>query len=324
MLNRDKFNKLLVLATGKKPTEAVKQVNQNSKKRGSKVKDDLSKYKGIYADPYTAWTEWYRSNKNELDSNNADDVWDFAESNFPGSRDQAREWLKNEVSTSTNSQDPAINDISLRENLAKSPSWLAEEMMPAVEQNAATVSNQNMTKAKNVYQKTVLGKLQNIDLSELDPDVAIEEHINDIVRLEAAGLANGISVVNGRFAAVSQNGQLVPAFSLNYDNSAIGDGPEIEEMYEILHPVIKPLIESAVSSSRSKMGLNNRAARGAAINMLSSGQMPISEWQNALSLLGDVDGVVDAGIKGIAKPSMTDEEILSASVDINEFKRGYR
>lgn len=326
MLNNDKLNKLFVLATGKEPTQAVRQRNQNSKKRGDSIKMNYGKYTGAYSDPYKAWTNWYRDSKKDLDSDNADDVWDFAEKNFPGSPEQARGWLKNDVVSSSENQDPAIKDINLRENLSKSPSWLASEMLPEVDKLSATVSNQNMTKAKTVFQRSVMDKLAKVDLTQLDPDVAVEEHVADLIRMETAGIADSVTVVNGRFAGMGPNGKVMPAFALGMNNSSIGNGPEMEEMFAILLPTVKPVIESALSNNRSMMGLNNQAARGATVNMLKNGDMPISEWQNAISMLGDPDGVIDAGISGLVNknPNMSREQAIMNAVEIDSFRRGYK
>ena len=62
MLKVEQLNKLYALATGGKNTkqEQVSTIQKaDNSKTVSKAKYELAKYKGMYMDPYEAWTKWY-------------------------------------------------------------------------------------------------------------------------------------------------------------------------------------------------------------------------------------------------------------------------
>lgn len=326
MLSRDKLNKLYILATGKQPIrQEVNTLKEQKKKtKLDKFKVEREKYKGIVVDPLDAWSSWYEKIHTELDNDTADDAWNFAKGEFPGSEEQANEWLRNFTKNQVEAPDPAVKEVNLRNTMSKSPSWIAEEMLPTMAQTSVSVANQNLSKTKAVYKKTLEQKLLSLDLTGLDPEVPVEQHVNDALMMESLGLLDSAQIQNGRFMTVSKDGRLQPAFALNEENNLTDLGPEGMLIEEIAEPLFKSYIESAMSQTTGMMSLDNKASSAEMLRMLKNGDMDISEWRNALSVIGDADGTIDAGLDGLItkNPTMSSKDIASASIDISNIMRG--
>ena len=329
MLNRDKLNKLYTLATGKNLTQAsVKNsINLNSKQKLDTIQNKRAKYKGLYEDPYNAWVSWYRDIEKDIDTNNSDEAWKIMESNFPGSQEQARDWLRNNIKEETNSKtDKYSQEILLKNKMSKAPSWLAEEMLPDLARLSNDISMQNVSKVKTVYKKDMLDKLLKIQLTELDPEVPVEVHVDDAMKLELLGLLDSATIANGRFVITNENGSIKPAFTLDIsqdDTTNIGIGPEADMIREIATPIISNAVDSAINNISDTVAMDNRVASGATIDMLKRGDLDTSEWKNALSILGNKDNVISAGIEGMLtnNPYMDPEDIMNSSLDIGSFER---
>jgi hypothetical protein len=298
-MNQEKLNKLFQLATGKgKAKEEVKKyVNNASRKKADKAKSSYKGYKGSYTDPITAWTRWYEDMKNNIDSSNADDVWSFAEENHPNGREEARNYLREQTKVGGN---PTKRESILREQLTKSPSWLVQEKIPELNQVGALVSNQNLVKARKIYASVFEKNLTKLPLQELDPDVPTEVHVNDLLKLELLGSVEVARIVNGRFAVASPDGTVKPAFMLEDPSEIVEmgtvDPSEMDILTNVVPEIATPLIEGALTSIRDMTDVGNRAASGAALQMLKKG-MPMDQWGDAFSLIGQND--VDLGMQGL-------------------------
>jgi hypothetical protein len=103
-------------------------------------------------------------------------------------------------------------------------------------------------------------------------------------------------------------------------------GPEMETIQEVATPLLQDRISTALSIAASQVEMGNKASGGAYLDMLRNGDLEVNEWQNAISMLGDSEGVVDTGIAGMANrnPFMSDSDILSSAVDIGTLLRGNR
>ena len=325
MLNAEKLNKLFMLATGKE-TLQVQQRNLKkdlSKSKAKKIKDSLSIYKGNYKDPLTAWNKWLDDNGSDIDQDNADDIFGFAEKEFPGSPDQARGEIRNRAMSELDSSDSTVKEQRLRNQMTKAPSWLVNEMAPELDSLSASNSNKNLAKSKMIYSRTLEQKIQNLNLTELDPDVPVEVHLDEMVKLEAMGLLDTARVVNGRLTVVNPNGQIQPAFAITKDIESMGfmdpNSPENQLIFTVAPKIFKPHIEAAISNSSDSTGMTNRASSGAAIRMLRDGSLPIDEWGDALSLINEnQSGGIEAGLEGLVKknPFMNEDEAYKNSIDI--------
>lgn len=324
MLNNQKLQKLFALATGKKPAGVDNTKKQLSKNRIQKTKYNLAKKRGIIKDPLEAWSRWYNEEFKNITQDDADDFWSEAEKEFPGSSEQAREWARNNAMSQLNTSDPVLKDITMRNTLNKSPTWLAKEMLPDMAETASAVSSQNLVKVNSVYRKSLQEKLRTLDLTQLDPEVPADVHIEDAVKLEKMGLLDTTQIVNGRFA-ISNGEQIQPAFSLD-ENSDMGiaQGPEATLVESVALPIFRKEIETALQTATDMVGVDNTASRAVMRNMLKEGQMPVDDWKGALSILGNSDDVVSAGMDGLINqnPYMDQEDILANTIDIMSARRG--
>ena len=325
MLNKDKLNKLYTLATGNAP--AIQQTRNEKKKSNKQLRDkakyNLSKMQGIYSDPLEAWQKWYRSERENIPIDDADDFWSDAETSFPGSPDQAKDWLRGEVGSLVEHEDPAIRDINMRSVVSKAPSWLSREMLPELARTGAQVSDQNLTKTKMVYKQAFIERMKKFNLEELDPEVPVDVHIDDVLKLEAFGLLDAASIMNGRFA-ISNNGAIQPAFALDSSVTGIEPGPEFGIIQEAVTPLLKQEISTAINNTAGIIEMDNSASRAATRRMLEDGSMDMSEWENAIRIMGNPDDVVGSGIKGMISrnPNMDINDMISSALDIGNLKRG--
>lgn len=324
MLNNQKLQKLFALATGKKPVDNTNAKKQLSKNRIQKTKYNLAKKRGIIQDPLEAWSRWYNEEFRNITQDDADEFWSEAEKEFPGSSEQAKDWARNNAMSQVGNEDPVLRDISMRNTMNKSPTWLAKEMLPSFAQTASEVSSQNLVKVNSVYRKSLQEKLRTLDLTQLDPEVPSDVHVEDAIKLEKMGLLDSTQIVNGRFA-INNGEQIQPAFSLNEDEDfGISQGPEATLVESVALPVFKKEIETALQAATDMVGVDNTASRAVMRNMLKDGQMPVDEWKGALSILGNSEDVVSAGMDGLINqnPYMDQEDILTNTVDIMNARRG--
>lgn len=327
MLNPDKMNKLFTMATGKAPAmEQTKQVIDGvNKEKRKKSKLNLAKMRGLYSDPLEAWSKWFREEQKNTAGNEANDLWSEAEESFPGSPEQAKEWMRTETNSLVDHSDPTIKDINLKKNISKSPDWLAKEMLPTLAQTSATVSDQNLMKSKLAYRKLFSDKLSKLNFQELDPEVPPEVHVEDALKLEALGLLDSAQIVNGRLST-NNGGTIQPAFALDQSDIGINPGPEFAAIREIAEPILTQEITAALNNTAGIMEMDNTASRSVTRRMLEDGNLDMSEWQNAITMLGNQDDVIDSGIKGLVKknPFMDTEDSISAAMDIDNIRRGIR
>jgi hypothetical protein len=327
MLNKDKLNKLYTLATGNAPAiqQTQKEKIKSNKKSLEKSKYNLAKMKGLYSDPLEAWQKWYRNERENIPIDSADDFWNEAETQFPGSPDQAKDWLRGEVGSLVDHDDPAIRDINMRNVVSKAPTWLSREMLPDLASTSAQVSNQNLTKTKMVYKQAFVERMKKFNLDDLDPEVPVDVHVEDVLKLEAFGLLDAASIMNGRFA-ISNNGTIQPAFALDSSVTGIEPGPEFGIIQEAVTPMLTQEISTALSNTSGIIEMDNSASRAATRRMLEDGSMDMSEWENAIRIVGNPDEVIDSGIRGmVAKnPNMDINEIISSAVDIGNIRKGFQ
>jgi len=306
-MNQDKLNKLFNLATGNRVTDrSVKAVtNTAAKSAAKKIKSKLGGYRGAYVSPAEAWARWYEDSKKEMTSDNVDDVWKFAEENHPSGPDAARDYLRSQVPTE---RDPFLEESNLRETLTKSPSWFVQEQMPRMNKLGATVSNQNLVKARKIYGETLKSALMKLPLEELDPDVPLEVHLKDLEKLELFGSVDAASIVNGRFAIADSDGNIKPAFML--DGDAVEDSSFVSS---VVPQIAEPILSSALSTARDEISLNNKAASGVAIDMLKKG-MPVDQWGDAFSLAGSND--METALSGLAvKDGLGFEDVIRLAAE---------
>jgi hypothetical protein len=321
MLNTDKLNKLYKLATGNKSEQATPKSKDRLKL--DKAEKSLRSYRSAYSDPVDAWSKWVAEQDQNIDADNADDVWNMAEKEFPGSQEQARDQIRNQIRSRISSNDPSIREQQLRNTMIKSPSWLNQELEEELRTASTVSSNQNLFKSKSVYLKSLEQKLGKFNFQELDPDVPADVHVMEAVKLEALGLLDTAKIVNGRFVVMGKGGSIQPAFSVTQEAELSGElnteSPEIQMIMQLAPSIVKKYVEPAMQSTQGIMSMENRASRGAALQMLRGGSLPVDRWGEALSLLNENQGAgINEGIAGLAEqnPNMNEEDAAKYSMDI--------
>ena len=121
-----------------------------------------------------------------------------------------------------------INGVSnkeflLRDRISNSPPWAQEILGPELAKYSTSVANANFSKASQVYSKSLGEKLNKFMINvALDPDVSVEQHTADFLRMEQLNLLDVANVVNGRVGAYDGTGQFIPGFAVENRNMEIG------------------------------------------------------------------------------------------------------
>jgi len=320
MLNQNKLQKLFEIATGRMPeqqrlTEAKQKVSglDRTKKR-------KQIFNSLFKDPLTAFERWYQDSLKDVNSNNVDEFWGDAETSFPGSPEQAKDWLRSNVSRP---QDASNKEFTLRNTMSKSPRWLQQELSPELADTEQIVASQNLSKSQLTYRKVLQDKLNKFDFSALDPDVPAEIHVDDMLKLEMMGILDTASVIDGRFVTLNKDGTIQPAFALGNSDEAggLGLGPETEIVTKMAKPLFEKAVVSGLDTSTSMQALNNKAVMGVGLKMLPD--MDISEWSTVLGTMPkeEIRGAIQTGFnkKADIDPFASNEDVLADTLSIQEF-----
>lgn len=316
MLSQDKLTKLFALASGKPVTS---KPMEKKKPDTTKIKNRLDFYKAAYSDPITAWSNWASEAKKTATSETADDIWNHAEQNYPGDPSKAREAIRSNIRSGL-SNEPVAREVDLRNAMQSAPSWMQGELAPEMAITSNKVSTQNSAKAQTMYTMALDKKLRSMNLGELDIDVPAEIHAQEFITLEMLNKLDEAQIINGRVCLLNEQGQIQPVYSMmdrpEIQNMLSGDSPESIMISSIANKLVIPAIQTALTQSKEVGSLDNRAAGGAAIKMLKSGDVPVDDWG---SLLGMINGDgLSAGIEGISarNPHMSEEDELMHGMDI--------
>lgn len=322
MLNPDKLQRLFELATGRKP-EQQRVVEAKKKASGlERTKKRKQIFKELHKDPVTAFERWYQDSLKDVNSDNADEFWADAEADFPGSPEQARNWLRSNVQRPT---EPTKKEFTLRNTMSKAPSWLQQELSPELADAERVVASQNLSKSQLAYRKVLQDKLGKFDFTTLDPDVPAEIHTDDMLKLEMMGLLDTASIVEGRFVTLNKDGTIQPAFALenSADAGGLGLGPEIEIITKTAKPIFEKAVISGLDVVAQTQSMNNRTISGAGLNMLPN--MDVSEWSTVLGAMPpeDVKGAIQAGFNKRAEidPFASNEDVLADALSIEDLLR---
>jgi len=316
MLSQDKLTKLFALASGKPVTN---KPIEKKKPDTTKIKGRLDLYKAAYTDPITAWSNWATEAKKIATSETADDIWNHAEQNYPGDPSQAREAIRSNIRSGISSE-PVSREVDLRNAMQSAPSWMQGELAPEMAITSSKVSAQNSAKAQAMYTMALDKKLKSMNLGELDIDVPAEIHAQEFIALEMMNKLDEAQIINGRVCLLNEQGQIQPVYSMldrpEIQNMLSGDSPEADMVSGIANKLVIPAIQTALSNSKETGSMDNRAAGGAAIQMLKSGNVPIDDWG---SLLGMINGDgLSAGMEGLSarNPHMSEEDELMNGMEI--------
>jgi hypothetical protein len=190
-----------------------------------------------------------------------------------------------------------INGVSnkefmLRDRIANSPPWASKVLGPELAKYSTVVANANFSKANQVYSKTLQDKMSKFTMAaDLDPDVSVDQHTSDFLRMEQLNLFDVASVVNGRVGAYDKQGQFVPGFAIAERAQIFPDDqfgmPSVAEQLIVRDTATKPIkdsIETKIINQRSDISRQERLSAMGATRMLEQGQYPIERWGEAFSI----------------------------------------
>jgi hypothetical protein len=314
-MSPDKLQKLFNLATaGGKVTTGQPEAKPKAVDL-SQHRKNLAIQRGIHQDPKKAWGAWM-----DKTNPNTQDLWNMAEKEYPGTQDEARTAIQDRINSRISNADPSAQEVDLRNQMYSAPDWMQGQMANQLSSVSNRVAQQNTAKAKAIYTKSLEQKMSDFDLTQLDPDVPIEVHLQDIAGLEALNKLDGAQIANGRICVVNDKGEIEPAFSLlgkpDVQNTLNSYSSELDTINSIIDKVVRPMLQQAMETSKLQGSMDNRAAGGAALNALRSGNVPIDQWSDYSPMI-NADHV-DAGIEGIANksPFMSRDDKLSSAMDI--------
>lgn len=223
-----------------------------------------------------------------------------------------------------------INGVSnkeffLRDKVANSPEWARAVLEPELAKLSTTVANANLSKATQVYSKSLQEKLNKfITTNELDPDVSVDQHTSDLLKLEQMNLFDVSRVVNGRIGVYDQNNTFLPGFAVEkrsqiFPNDEFGT-PSFAEQVLVRDAAIAPVkeaIDTRVSAQRSQISMQERQAAMEATNMLEQGSFTIDRWGEAFSINPESNpqDQIMRGLKGeINSKRITSERQLAEAI----------
>lgn len=223
-----------------------------------------------------------------------------------------------------------INGVSnkeffLRDRIDNSPEWAKTILEPELAKLSTTVANANLSKANQVYSKSLSDKINNFILqNDLDPDVSVEQHTADFVRLEQLNLFDVANVVNGRIGIYGQSNQFIPGFAVEnrqqvFPKDQFG-APSFAEQVLVRDSAINPIkqaIDMKLSAQRSAISRQERQSAMEATKLLEQGFYTIDRWGEAFSINAESspqDQII-RGLKGeISSKRITNEQELAESI----------
>lgn len=307
----NKLDKLYQIATNTTPQSSIHNqlLKRNSKQNLMKAEKEMSLNKVSNSDPYLAFTSWFDSTQKYVDNDNRNDYWNLVLKNFPGSSEQANQFLKAHIESKSKG-DFYAEEVNLRNMMTKLPDWAVNQVKPRLDFLQSQNSNQNLMKAVNLYKTNLKQRLSKLGEQPLDLDVPEEEHIKDFLKLESLNLLDVARIENGRLVTVNEKGTIVPVFQvedrkqiLNKDKNGNPMPSEMDLIYKIAPDLISDTVKKNIQKSKELAQLGNKTASATAMRMLESGDLAIPNWGEAMSITSELEPqtVLDAAIRGLVK-----------------------
>jgi len=306
------------------PTTADDIVNESAVQRVKQITELANK---MYpSDPNNRFDFWKsKLNVGELPQGGKQAYWKTYESIHPEGIDGA---TRDFVTTTRKELDyipgMAEKEFFLRERITQTPDWAKKQLEPILAEVSTTVANANYNKAQQVYVSDLQTRVNTfLSNQQLDPDVAIDDHVNDMLKLEQMNLMEMASVMNGRVGVMKGGKSFVPAFGLEDSDQVIKDPtitPSLEEQFVVreigLQP-IKDAVTTNVTSSRSKIKTQEVTSKNIAQQYLRQGKYDMFSWDKAFSMMPDVSmqDRITMGLRGeITTGRIKTEKELAQSI----------
>lgn len=238
--------------------------------------------------------------------------WKQYEKMHPNGLDGAKADLINTTLTELSYINGVSNkEFFLRDRIAYAPEWARASLEPELAKLSTSVATANLSKATQVYSKSLQEKLNKFVVNnDLDADVSIEQHTNDFVKLEQLNLFDVASVVNGRVGVYGQNGEFIPGFAVEDRKQVFPKDPygmpSVAEQLMIKDSAVKPIkeaIEGKVYTQRSGIAQQERQSIFETTKKLENGDFTIDKWTEAFSIGADItpSQLIATGLKGEIK-----------------------
>ena len=298
-------------------------------------KQDIAKIKQVSEvafkmypnNPVSRFNYWKKNINVDGMSNNArNEYWQTYQNIHPRGIEGAQSDFVNVTLNEVN----LINGVSnkeffLRDRIDNSPAWARTVLEPELAKLSTTVANANLSKANQIYSKSLSDKINNFILqNDLDPDVSVEQHTADFVRLEQLNLFDVANVINGRIGIYGQNNQFIPGFAVEnrqqvFPKDQFG-APSFAEQVLVRDSAINPIkqaVDMKLSAQRSAISMQERQSAMEATKLLEQGFYTLDRWGEAFSINAESNpqDQIIRGLKGeISSKRITNEQELAESI----------
>jgi len=298
-------------------------------------KQDIAKIKQVSEvaskmypnNPVSRFNYWKKNINVDGMSNNArNEYWQTYQNIHPRGIEGAQSDFVNVTLNEVNLIGGVSNkEFFLRDRIDNSPAWARTVLEPELAKLSTTVANANLSKANQVYSKSLSDKINNFILqNDLDPDVSVEQHTADFVRLEQLNLFDVANVINGRIGIYGQNNQFIPGFAVEnrqqvFPKDQFG-APSFAEQVLVRDSAINPIkqaVDMKLSAQRSVISMQERQSAMEATKLLEQGFYALDRWGEAFSINAESNpqDQIIRGLKGeIASKRITNEQELAESI----------
>ena len=183
-------------------------------------------------------------------------------------------------------------EFFLREKLSVVPAWAKQELNNILAQLSTTVANSNYSKAQKVYTQNLDDRMSTFMLkSKLDPDIPVDSHVNDVMKLEQLNLMDISKVENGRVGVYTYENKFIPSVNItnrqDVYNQEDFSAPSLEEqslVRKLAPPIILKSIEGNLISSRNKIRSQEQTGESIAEDLLLKGDFVMEDWNTAFAM----------------------------------------
>jgi len=202
----------------------------------------------------------------------------------------------------------SAKEFFLRDRISNSPDWVKPILEGELAKISTVVANANYNKSAQVYAEDVKTRASMfLSKASLDPDISIDDHTSDLVKLEQLNLFDVAIALNGRVGAYNEQGTFVPSFAINnrsdiFKTDMYGAPSVAEQMKvkDVSLPYFKKAVEESIYMNRATIKTEERTSELEATKLLEQGNFTLDRWGEAFSMLPETDPKeqIIRGIKG--------------------------
>lgn len=330
-LNNNFYNELQNIASQAVPSQQNKQVNVDdmvSKQAITKLTDNtnlaMSMYPSEAGERFDFWKK--QNNINFMDDKTKEVYWKTYEKMHPEGIVGAKRDFVDVTKVELSRIDSNVGkEFFLRERLNKTPQWARKELDPLLGEISTNVANSNYSKAQQIYMNDLDARITSlVAKTEFDPDIPLDIHTQDAVKLEQLNLLEVGRVEQGRIGVYNEKGKFYPAFGIKDRNEIfpndVTTNPSIQEQDVVrsLSPnIIRKAIEGNLAFNRSNIQIQEKIGSSIASNYLTTGAFGIDKWNTAFAMLPNVTNYdkLKQGIQGeIFSGRITSEKDLIRTI----------